>query len=316
MNACITIVIVNWNSGALLSRCVMSVREYHSGLVDSVVVVDNASTDDSLDKLHDVGELPVPLRIIRNDANRGFAAACNQGAALTSSTYILFLNPDAALMNDSLSAAHEYMERSDHDDVGVVGVQLEEEDGRVARSCARLPSPARFLSYSLGINRLPGLRSSAIIMGEWAHDSTRVVDHVIGAFFLTRRALFSALDGFDERFFVYYEDLDYSARMKQCGSRTVYLAQARARHLGGGVSRQVKARRLFYSLQSRLLYSFKHFQPIGTWTTAVGLLCFEPVARLVLAVVSHSRSDLVNTAVAYKMLYAALPQILARARKP
>lgn len=316
MERCITIVIVNWNSGPLLSHCIRSIGAYHSGLVDCVVVVDNASADESLIMLEDIGEMPVPLRVVRNDVNRGFAAACNQGAALTDSKYILFLNPDAELLSDSLSAAHEYLESPDHQDTGVAGVQLLGEDGSVARSCARLPAPARLLAYSLGVNRLRPFRSWATRMEEWPHDCTRVVDQVIGAFFLTRRSVFSMLSGFDERFFVYYEEVDYSARMKRLGYHSAYLAGARARHVGGGSSRNVRARRLFYSLQSCLLYSFKHFKPVGRWVTVTGLLALEPMTRLIFAVLARSRSDFENTISAYRMLYAALPQILARARKP
>lgn len=314
MKECITIVIVNWNSGPLLSRCVLSIRAYHSDLVDDVVVVDNASVDESLTMLHDIGDMPVSLQFVRNDVNRGFAAACNQGAALTNSKYILFLNPDAELTSNSLSAAYEYLESPEHQDVGVVGIQLEGEDGIVARSCARLPAPARLLAYSLGINRLRPFRSWGTRMDEWPHDCTRVVDQVIGAFFFTRRSVFAALAGFDERFFVYYEEVDYSARMKERGYCSVYLAGARARHVGGGSSRNIKARRLFYSLRSCLLYSFKHFRPFGSWLTIAALLGLEPIARLISAVLARSKSDLENTVSAYKMLYAALPEILARAR--
>lgn len=315
MERCIAIVIVNWNSGPLLSHCIRSIAAYHSGLVERVVVIDNASADESLAMLPGGGDLPVPLQVVRNDVNTGFAAACNQGAALTASKYLLFLNPDAELMNDSLRAAYEYLESADHDDVGVVGIQLEDEDGSVARSCARLPAPARLLAHSLGINRLRPFRSWGTRMEEWPHDCTRIVDQVIGAFFFTRRFVFDLLAGFDERFFVYYEEVDYSARMKELGYHSVYLAGARARHVGGGSSRNIKARRLFYSLRSCLLYARKHFKPVGKWVTMAALLGLEPVARLILAVLARSRSDFENTISAYKMLYGALPQILARAGK-
>ncbi|MGH2510896.1 MAG: glycosyltransferase family 2 protein, partial [Ktedonobacteraceae bacterium] len=235
---------------------------------------------------------------------------------LARTKYILFLNPDAELMSDSLGPACEYLESADHHDVGVVGIQLLGEDGAVARSCARLPSPARLMAHSLGINKLRPFRSWGTTMEEWAHDRTRTVDQVIGAFFLTRRSVFNLLMGFDERFFVYYEEVDYSARMKGLGYCSVYLAGARARHVGGGSSQNIKARRLFYAVQSGLLYSFKHFRPAGRWVTVVGLLALEPIARLSFAVMARSKSDFANAASAYGMLYAALPQILARTRRP
>jgi len=315
MSKPITIIIVNWNGGRLLWQCVTSIQAYHSNLVDQVVVVDNASTDDSMAVLETVETLVVRVRSIRNEVNRGFAAACNQGAALADSKYLLFLNPDAELMPNSLDRPYAYMEDPNHSDVGIVGIQLVGEDGAVARSCARFPSPARFLAYSLGINRIPPFRASAVEMKEWAHEFTRNVDHVIGAFYFTRRAIFAAINGFDERFFVYYEDVDYSLRARERGYRSVYLATSWARHVGGGTSRKIKARRLYYSMQSRLLYSFKHFGALGSVLTLVTMLTLEPIARLTLAVLTGSPEDARNTLAAYRILYAALPQIVARAKQ-
>ena len=118
---------------------------------------------------------------------------------------------------------------------------------------------------------------------EWRHTSTRQVDHVIGAFYLVRRSLFDSLNGFDERFFVYLEDLDLSLRVHRAGWRCVYYTGAQAFHAGGGTSRQVKAARLFYALRSRLLYGFKHFSPPQAWIVLGVTLLLEPVPRLLLS---------------------------------
>jgi GT2 family glycosyltransferase len=145
-------------------------------------------------------------------------------------------------------------------------------------------------------------------MAEWDHAQTRQVDQVIGAFFLVRRGLFESLHGFDERFFVYFEEVDFAYRARQAGWLSVYLADAQAFHAGGGTSNQVKARRLFYSLRSRLLYAFKHF----SWTGAVGVLLatllLEPVSRTALALFRHSWAGLKETWAAYGMLWRWLPQ--------
>jgi hypothetical protein len=148
-------------------------------------------------------------------------------------------------------------------------------------------------------------------MADWDHTHTRDVDHVIGAFSLVRRAVFDALEGFDERFFVYLEDLDFSRRARNAGWRTVYLADAQAFHAGGGTSRQIKARRLFYALRSRLLYAFKHFPRAGAISVMFATLMIEPLSRSLAALLRGSWSGLKETWSAYGMLWRWLPQGLA-----
>ena len=142
------------------------------------------------------------------------------------------------------------------------------------------------------------------------HRATRDVDHVIGAFFLIRQALFKHLSGFDERFFVYLEDLDLSLRVHRHGYRSMYLSDAQAFHVGGGTSRQVKAHRLFYSLRSRLLYGFKHFSTHQAWALLLTIVFLEPFTRSFFAILRRSALDLSATLRAYGMLYRDLPRIL------
>ena len=281
-----------------------------------MIVVDNASADASLTRVEALTDLPFPLHIIRNLANRGFGAACNQGAAPAGSEYLLFLNPDTRLFQHSLSVPLDFMRRPENADVGILGIQLVDEDNHVARSCARFPSLGIFIAQTLGLNRLPGLRHLNTHMSEWPHDKTATVDHVIGAFYLMRRSLFESLGGFDERFFVYLEDLDVSLRARQSGWRTVYLADAKAFHAGGGASRQVKAKRLFYSLRSRLLYGFKHFTGFRAWLLVGVTLLVEPLTRVVFSLMNGGMADVRNTLKGYGMLLQDFPRILRVQHKP
>ena len=303
------IIIVNWNSGVLLREAVASIAEFGANVVNKVIVVDNHSSDDSLSAVEaHAADLPFSLRVIRNPTNMGFGAACNQGAKHAQSEYLLFLNPDTALFADTLSDSLAYMQDPAHAGVGICGVQLLDEQGRISRSCARLPSARRFLVHALGLDRLaPRLGH---FMADWDHGQTLVVDHVIGAFFLVRREMFEALCGFDENFFVYLEDLDFSCRARNAGWRSVYLAGTQAFHVGGGTSRQVKARRLFYSLRSRLLYSFKHFSWTGAMLVMFATLLVEPLSRTMLALLRGSWSGVKETWSAYGMLLRWLPQWL------
>lgn len=315
MLAQVSIIIVNWNAGGQLADVVTSIAQYHHGLVSSVIIVDNASTDDSLVQVEALQSLPFKLQIVRNTNNRGFGTACNQGAKLAASEYLLFLNPDTRLFANSLSVPIAFMQGRANQDVGIVGIQLIDEQNHIARSCARFPTLGIFAAQALGVNRLPGLRHLNMHMTDWAHNETRNVDHVIGAYYFMQSSLFNSLGGFDERFFVYLEDLDLSLRVQQAGYHSVFLADAQAFHAGGGTSRQIKAHRLFYSLRSRLLYGFKHFSPWQAWILVLITLGIEPVTRTIFSLIGSGLVGVRNTWRAYGMLLRDMGSIFEKSRR-
>ena len=143
-------------------------------------------------------------------------------------------------------------------------------------------------------------------MTEWDHAATRTVDEVMGAFFFMRRSAFERLGGFDERFFVYFEEVDFSLRAREAGWRTVYLADAQAFHLGGGVSDQVKAHRLAYSLHSRLLYVVKHFSTLDSSMVAAATLLIEPWTRLAWAALRLAPREIGETLGGFFLLWRRL----------
>jgi hypothetical protein len=310
----LSIVIVNWNAGPLLRDCVRFAEEVkQEGFeFDQVVIVDNCSTDGSLDGL---ASTTLPLKIIRNTENKGFAAACNQGTQGSRADYLLFLNPDTRLFVDSLSVPLAFMEATQNQSVGICGIQLIDEHEEVSRSCARFPTPRMFFFKIFGLDRLFPRFFHSHVMEEWGHRENREVDHVIGAFFLVRRCLFEQLGGFDERFFVYLEDLDFSLRARKSGWTSYYLADSQAYHKGGGTSERVKARRLFYSLRSRILYGYKHFNRTQATLLLVSTLCFEPFTRLAFNIFQGAFKSAAETVSGYRMLYSALPEVIAAAWK-
>lgn len=304
----LSIIIVNWNSGRQLRDCLSTIQaSTDQRCRHEIVIVDNGSTDDSLSGVEATGKA---IRIIRNDANQGFAVACNRGAQVASGDYFLFLNPDTRLSADSISVPLSYLGQKADKDVGICGVQLVDEAGRISRSCARFPTFGNLIAQALGFNRLPWFRGSGLHMSDWDHANSQEVDHVSGAFFLMRREVFEQLNGFDQRFFLYLEDLDFSLRARQAGWRSVYLAEAQAFHAGGGTSRRIRATRLFYSLRSRLLYGFKHLSPAKAWLLLFTTLVLEPVSRLVFALIRASWSDAWHAFRGYGMLFRDLPAIL------
>lgn len=302
MNNSVSVVVVNWNAGAQLRQCVHSVLQNGGDLVIDIIVVDNGSSDGS-DRL--IEGLP-KVSVVRTGQNSGFGKACNIGEKLAKGSLILFLNPDARIFPATLGEAVACMERSDNATVGICGVKLVDEQGHVARCCARFPTVIGMLACTLGLERV--FPSVGHFMHEWDHENSRTVDHVIGAFFLVRRCVFDALDGFDERFFVYLEDLDFSKRAKIAGWSTIYISEAEAFHAGGGTSRQVKARRLFYSLRSRILYAFKHFGFASACAVLLATVFLEPISRTVFALGRGSVAAVSETCSAYGMLFRWLPQ--------
>lgn len=301
-NCEVSVVIVNWNAGPQLLACINSFAKYGGVLVRRVTVVDNGSVDGSegfIESLQNV-------TLLRAGTNLGFGKACNLGATQAESEYLLFLNPDATLYADTLPRVLAFMQDPANSKVGICGVQLLDEAGQVSRSCARFPSAMGFVCHAIGIDRL--VPRMGHFMVEWDHANTRQVDQVIGAFFLVRRDLFNALHGFDERFFVYFEEVDFSYRAQKAGWHSVYLAETQAFHAGGGTSNQVKARRLFYSLRSRLLYAFKHFSWVGAAGVLLATLLVEPLSRSAQALLRRSWAGLKETWAAYGMLWHWLPQ--------
>ena len=272
------------------------------------IVVDNASGDGSADRLD---QLALPLVVLRNLENTGFAHACNQGAKAGAAEYVLFLNPDVQLFSDSLEKALVFLAEPQNENVGIVGIQLTDENGVVQRNVARFPTPGALFSQMVGLDRLSPAHFPALFMVEWDHRSSRAVDQVPGAFFLIRRHVFEKLHGFDERFFLYFEDLDLAWRARQAGFASYYLAEARAFHRGGGTTSQVKAQRLFYILRSRVQYVAKHFGRPAAVSIMLASLAFEFWLRLALSLIRFSVSSFVETAQAYGLFVRALPRLFA-----
>ena len=302
----IDIVTVNWNAGLQLKECLDSVLAHNKGEVTRIIVVDNGSTDGSADA---VERLP-GVEVIRTGKNLGFGAACNIGAGAGRAPYILFLNPDTRLEADSLSVPLAFMEQPENAKVGICGIQLVDDQGTVSRTCAKPPTLGRLVCAALGLNKLPGLQGSGIMMSNWDHNATCKVGQVMGAFFFCRRKVFEACGGFDERFFVYLDDVDLSKVVQDEGFGIWYLTNAQAFHAGGGTSRQVKVHRLFYSLRSRLLYGFKYFPRWQAWLLVVVTNLLEPFTRSVWCLLRGDVAGVKHTWAAYGMLWRSMGHIL------
>lgn len=307
----VDIAIVNWNSGPLLAACLRSIAASDMSRIDQIIVVDNNSTDASAEL--NVPELP--LQVVYAGANLGFGRACNVAAGRGRAPYILFLNPDAEVFDKTISGVLEEMDRPENADVAVGGIRLIDREGSTQRHCARFPGWRSLVGEATGLARLaPGL-FPPVIMREFDHLSSQDVDHVIGAFYCVRRRVFEQVGGFDEDYFVYFEDLDLSRRIADLGLRRRFLADVSAFHAGGGTSERIKARRLCLAISGRLTYARKHLSrgsAAAVWSAA---LLVEPLTRTALALARGSVAELLATWQGFAMLYTHLPSLARISRR-
>lgn len=312
MEPSLDIVITNRNSGRHLRHCLSSIAEADKrGIkLERIVIVDDASSDDSL---RDIERFNLPLHLLRKHHRIGYGRCCNQGAAGSRADCLLFLNTDVRLGANSLTVPLRYLGNPDHARAAIAGISLLEPSGEVSRSCARFPTLSRFMVSLSGLDHLFPSMFRSHQMKEWDHHSPREVDQVMGAFMLIRRSVFERLHGYDERFFVYMEDLDLSLRSKKLGYESIYLSDAAALHEGGGTANRVKAESLFFMLRSRLQYGFKHFGLLRGLLLLFATMTFEPLARLGLAAWRGSGREIAGTLQAYVLLWRALPGLWLKA---
>jgi hypothetical protein len=197
------------------------------------IVVDNGSTDGSLDLLR--GELR-PTRLIEAGKNLGFSRANNLGARYARGRYLLLLNTDCFLRPGSLRVLLDVLDAVP--DVGAVGPRLLNSDGSLQPSCHNFPNPLVFFleqsSLWKPLRRVPFMRERISIAS--SHERPIEVDWLVGACMLLRSEAFAHVGGFDERFFFYWEETDLCMRLRQRGRKVMFEPSAQAVHLGGGSS--------------------------------------------------------------------------------
>ena len=292
------IVIVNWNAGLQLRECIDSIFRCEDEALGQLIIVDNASRDGSVDFAR--GDPRIVL--IEPGRNLGFGTACNLGAAQGKAPYILFLNPDTRFLSPTLEAVQHSMEKPEHSRVAVCGVRLVSENGAIARHCSRQPSALRLLAVSSGLTRLVPNLIKPLEMLEFDHEENASVPHLMGAYYQIRRNIFAEMKGFDNRFFVYYEDLDLSRRLLECGYKILYLASVSVFHRTAGTSRSAKAKALSYLLEGRLLFAEKHFGTIGRLLVRFGVYAVDPARRLVHSALVRDAAMRKDTIIAMRRL--------------
>jgi asparagine synthase (glutamine-hydrolysing) len=223
----LSVVVVNWNTRAILHECLASIARHLSNVSHEVIVVDNASSDGSADMVG--GEFPA-VRLLRNAENVGFARANNQAMRVARGAWFLLLNSDTVLTDASVAALFETVRGQPG--VGLAHCRLGSEDGRLQHSTYRFPSIRLALLEDFGFYKFLSRRRRGDILlgGYWDQAVEREVDWVAGAFMLLPRAVFDATGGFSEAFFMYGEDMEWCYRIRDAGWRIRYYPQAQLIH--------------------------------------------------------------------------------------
>lgn len=256
-----SIIIVNYNFGGYLADCLASIAEASRASPDKpeVVVVDNGSTDGSVEKA--AARFP-DATWVRNGENLGFARACNIGIGRSRGEFILFLNPDTVIRPGALDAAGEFM--AGHPRCGALGGLVFNSDG------SRQPTVRRFPTYTnilFGRNSpvtklLPGnRRSREYLCADLDYAQPRLVDALCGAFLFVRRRALAEVGVFDERFFFMVEDTDLCYRLRQAGWEVWYFPfPVCIHHLGERIKKN-RNREKFHHGRGMLRFYYKHYRP-------------------------------------------------------
>lgn len=264
----LSLLIVSFNTRALLRRCLASAGAASAALAVQVIVVDNASHDGSADMV--AQEFPAVL-LLRSRVNLGFAAANNRALERASGRYAVLLNPDAELAPDALRLALRFMDQQPA--AALAGGRLFDPQGRDQPSARCFPSLLNELLTLSGLAaRYPRSRLCGRFDRTWADPATPAeVDWVPGAFAIIRSSALRAVGAFDERFFLYYEEVDLCRRLRRAGWQVWYRPEVEVRHLGGASAASLPqlersadgAQLTLWRMRSALLYYRKHHGRLG-----------------------------------------------------
>jgi GT2 family glycosyltransferase len=247
----LSIIIVNWNTKKLLLDCLASVYETVMGISMEVWLVDNASSDGSVEA---VSEFYPDVKIIQNTRNIGFASANNRAFKRICGRYAVLLNTDAVLTKGAVEAIYDFMEKNP--DAGMACGQLLNPDGSKQNSIANFPGlPSLLLNETLLRYLLPGRYPSK--RKEYKYPIE--VDSCIGACLMVRKKTMDHVGFLDKEYFFFFEETDWARRIKQSGWKIYFVPNARIVHLQGrSVGHDIRSRILYYT--SRYTY-FKKWHP-------------------------------------------------------
>lgn len=258
----LSVVIVSFNTRELLKDCLSSIFKKTKGISFEVWVVDNASTDGSSQIVENEFS---QVKMIKNQKNLGFAAANNQALRKTCGEYLLLLNSDTRLLEDSFTKMISFLGQKK--EVGIASCQLLDKNGQIQASGGFFPNLLRVFAWMFFLDDLPFFSSfirpfhphppSFYLRKDW-YEKPHYQDWVTGAFFLMRRTVFENVGELDEKFFMYVEEMEYCFRAQKAGFKVFYTPVTKIVHLGGGSGTSKKA--ILGEFQGLKYFFQKHHQ--------------------------------------------------------
>lgn len=248
----LSIIIVNYNTFDLTRDTINSILDYDYPFTLEIIVTDNNSSDDSLARLRDYFK-DSNVRFIASGENNGFAAGNNLAIREASGRYILLLNSDTVVRENTLASIYSYME--EHPDVGAMGCRVLLESGELDKACKRsFPEPANAFSRLFHIKT----KNDNYNLDDLDDGGVYEIDCLTGAFMFIRGKALEEVGLLDETFFMYGEDIDLCYRIKQAGYKIVYYGKSEIVHYKGASSKKQKSKLIYEFYRAMYIYYKKH----------------------------------------------------------
>lgn len=264
----ISIVIVNYNVRYFLEQCLQSVFDACTSIDAEIIVVDNNSIDDSCTMIKQ--KFP-QVRLIENKKNTGFATANNQGVAIAKGEYVLILNPDTVVAEDTFLKILKFAKS--YNNLGALGVKLIDGNGVFLPESKRgIPTP------NVAFNKLLGFNTDKYYAKHVNENSNGSIEVLVGAFMLIKRSIYNEVKGFDEAYFMYGEDIDLSYKILKKGYDNYYFSESKIIHYKGeSTKKDLKYLNNFYGAMG--IFYKKHFtvNPINDFMYKIGIAFWKKV---------------------------------------
>lgn len=265
----VSVVIVNYNTVKLLPKVLSDLQSATANYSAQTIIVDNASRDDSQGYMR---SHLTDCKLIFNKTNVGFGRANNQALPLIKGRYVLLLNTDAFVSEDTLTKTISHMDA--HPECGILGVRLVGRDGALQPSCRYFPTPWNLFIQKTGLSKW---FKSTKLMDDmaWDHESVRACDWVPGCYYLVRREVIDQVGLFDPRYFLYYEEVDHCFAAKKAGWQVHYYPDTTVVHIGGESAKSegeitTSGRQLMaLQVESELLYFRKNYGRLAVFANVI-----------------------------------------------
>ena len=282
----ISIIIVNWNAKKYILKCLQSIYEIAKDLETETIVVDNNSTDDSVELIKQT--FP-DVKLICNHQNLGFARANNIGINRSRGKYLFLINSDVILLDQCLQAMIQFMDENLN--IGMLGPRILNPDRSLQLSCYSDPDFWNLLSRAFALDTL--FPKSKIfgkrLMNYWNHNETKKVDILNGCFWMVRKEALKEVGLLDEKFFMYGEDMDWCKRFRDANWDVVFYPKAQAIHFGGASSANAPVRFYLEMFKADFQYWQKHQVSTGKYgflLTALIYNIFRFLSNIMLYILS------------------------------